>query len=658
MPDGYILLLVLILSVFLILASSCKYIGEKINFPAPILLVLAGSSLYFLQGVFPALENFILTPEILFMGLLPPLLFESAMHINYRKLKKDWFLIFGLGIGSVVLGTLLGGAVLHLVLGFPIWVSLLFAALISPTDPVAVISIFKNLGVPQRLLQIVDMSSMINDASAVFVTKLILSLASLAFAGETIIASGGDVFEIIWFTIISTLGAVVVGVSLAFLVGWTIQNLKNEMLIEVSFTFVLAFLSYIIAQEIFGFSGILATISAAIFMGNFGREKFSPEVKKYMKKIWEYVAFLGNSLIFLLVGFSFGLADLFNNLNLILIVSLLLLAVRSVSVYPVWFLNNSLSNKNIPLSWTHIINWGGIRGALPIALALSLPENGSFAFRGEIISLTIGVVLMSLLINGLTIKRMIRWFKIDEPTLLEKIQSSIAGTIAATKSRKYIKTLNVLGEISKISEQEVDKRYKKQILEISTHFRNLSKKDRNNIKKVFYKMAFQIEKETFIKLFEQDIISENILFKLNSKIEEGVDLIEEGIFPEEFNQDKVMRALSKKSKKGFKLKDHFLYRKARELANLEVVQQISIFEDVDILKDIYQEIVDTYNKLIQKNRKISNDLLLKNKDKIEKYEKDFCDCEFVAMENKIIQDLTEEGQLDSTTIKILRKGLV
>ena len=645
MYDSLVLTIVLSVITLLFIANISHFITKKTGLPYSIFLVLIGAVLHTFKADFPAFQDTALTPELLFFVFLPPLLFESAFHLNLRKLKKDAFIIITLATAGVVITSFVVAVLVNQWLGIPIWISLLLASVLSSTDPIAVIAIFKELGAPKRLLHLVEAESMLNDGTSIIFSKIILSILSVGFVGEDLVWNGANFIFVVF-------GAVVFGVIVAFVSSWVIYNLKNEMLMEVTVTLLAAFGSFLIAEEFLRVSGVIATVTTGVFLGNFGREKFSIQIKSFVKEIWEYLAFLANSLVFLLVGITFGFELLFANPLRIIVVFLAVLIGRSAGVYILSFIHNQFFVDNqIPVSWMHVLNWGGLRGSLPLAIVLSLPED--LAYRAELLNLTVGVVLMYLLVNGLTIKPLIHWLKIDQLSSLEKAKAEISKTLLLIQSKIHIDELKALGEIPDALDTKVYKAYQDK-LESSYHdLESLGKFQRECLKKALYQMAFQTERDVFTNLYEKRVISEKILRKLQEKLDEGLDLIESGIYPEEFQKSKIMKYISSKSKKDFRLRDLFLYRKAREVANLKVLQKFGVLSEVKVLGNVYSEFRATYQKLLDKNQLVCRRLIKNYPDEIKKYEWDICNREVLAMEEDILHDLHNQGVVNTNSINIL-----
>lgn len=647
-----LLLTVLGIVFFLVIANFSHFLSKKFDFPYTILLVIIGVFLHAFRNQIIFIHDLSLTPGLLFYIFLPLLLFESSFNIDFRRLKKDWTLVSALAIFGVVITSLIIGFTLQYLLNIPIWISLIFGAIISSTDPIAVIAIFKETAAPKRLIQLVESESMFNDGTSVMLAKLILSFLSFGFATAQI-ASGVQNF--FWVLI----GSIVFGSILAYSASVLIRELKNEMFIEVTFTFIVAYLSFLIAESVLELSGIISTVASGIILGNIGRNRFSPEVKKIVLKLWEYIAFIANSFVFLLVGITFGLGTLFQDFNQVLIAFIVVNLSRALVVYPISEIFNKSRKSDlekIPRSWMHLIFWGGLRGALPLAMIISLESQLPSDYYEFLSRLTVGTVLLTLIINGLTIKPLVKLLKVSNPTMIEQIQFNLAHTLLLKLSRKHIKKLQKVGEISLDSDMNLESKYLQKLKLLFHNFGN-SPEEKLTIKKAFYQMAFQVEREVFNKLQEKGVITEKILSKLKEKLDEGLDLIESGIFPQEFSEHKIMKVLSKKSKKSFNLKELFLYRKAREFANLEVIDNFTVFCEVPELKQYSDELLKTYRLLIKKNRKMCKDILSGNPEKIKQYEQDLCYSEFLAMEEKLLQDLHHRGAISESGLKVLGKAI-
>jgi CPA1 family monovalent cation:H+ antiporter len=376
----------------LLIASLVGVATNRLRLPYTVGLVLIGLALS-LRGQ----EQIEIPPEI-FLGLLvPPLIFEAAFHINFKDLLKDLTPILAFAIPGVLITTLLVGAVVTWGTGFPLATALIFGALVAATDPVAVVALFRSLGVPKRLQVLLEGESLFNDGTAIVVFNLMLVIAA---TGEfKILGSMVD------FGVVAG-GGLAVGFVLGIIIAQAIRFI-DDPLIEMTLTTVLAFGSYIVAEQ-FHVSGVLAVVAAGLVSGNIGPRGMSPSTRILVFNFWDYAAFLANSVVFLLIGIQIDLPVLLADWQVILWAILAVLVARAVSVYGL-----SWIGKGLPIRFKHVIYWGGLRGAISLALALSLPVSLGPA-REEIKTMAFGVVLFTLLVQGLTMKPLINRMKLTQ----------------------------------------------------------------------------------------------------------------------------------------------------------------------------------------------------------------------------------------------------
>ncbi len=370
----------------LLIVSLVAIIVRRFRIPYTVALVLAGVVLSLRAPL--ELE---LTPELILFILLPPLVFEAAFHLELDKLRQNLTTILLLAIPGVVLSMLIVGGMLSLGAGLPIGLAMVFGALIAATDPVSVVAIFRRLGAPKRLEVLLESESLFNDGTAI----VIFGLAVQALvSGEFSLVNG-----VIDFAVIGGGG---IAVGLVF--GWvTLQLIGriDDYLIETTLTTVVAYGSFFVAEQLH-VSGVLAVVTAGLVNGNIGQRGMSPTTRIVVLNFWEYVAFLANSVVFLLIGLDIDLPGLAASLRLILWAIAAVLVSRAIGIYGL-----SRLGPDIPRSWRHVMFWGGLRGAIALALALSLPvELGEP--RQTLILMTFGVVLFTLLVQGLSMDWVVR----------------------------------------------------------------------------------------------------------------------------------------------------------------------------------------------------------------------------------------------------------
>lgn len=370
----------------LLIAVIVGIITQRFRVPYTVGLVLIGLALS-LRG-----QADIDFPPELFLGLLvPPLVFEAAFHLNITDLRFDFPPILALAIPGVMITTGLVGIVVALGTGSPISLTLVFGALVAATDPVAVVALFRTLGVPKRLQVLLEGESLFNDGTAIVVFNLMITIA--------ITGHFSLIDSLLDFAIVSG-GGIMVGLLLGIIYSQITRRI-DDPLIETTLTSVLAFGAYLVAEEIH-VSGVLAVVVAGLVAGNVGPRGMSPSTRVLVFNFWEIMAFLANSLVFLLIGLQIDLIALISNWQVILWAILAVLGARAVSVYGLSWIGN-----DIPKRYKHVLYWGGLRGAISLALAISLPSELG-PIRGDIQAMAFGVVLFTLLFQGLTMRPFIR----------------------------------------------------------------------------------------------------------------------------------------------------------------------------------------------------------------------------------------------------------
>ncbi len=408
-----------------VVATAVAIAVRRARLPYTVALVLAGLALGALK-LFPAPE---LTKNLLFSVFLPGLIFEAAFHIDYREFRDMKITITSLAVPGVIASTALVAFVLPPVInalglasGFRPTDALVFGALIAATDPIAVIGLFRNLGVPQRLATLLDGESLLNDGTAIVFFTLSLSL----LAG-THVTAGGLVIQFL-----TTVGVGVgVGIAIGAAASLLIRQIDDPM-IEITLTTIAAYGSFVSAEALHG-SGVIATVAAGMLCGNFGaRTGMAPSTRVAAETFWEYVAFALNSIVFLLIGFEVPLSTLLTYW-LPIIVAYLIVTIGRGLVITGGRLALGFTRERFPWRWSIVLTWGGLRGALPMVLALSLPT--TFAYRELIVSMTFGVVVLSILIHGLTMPALLARLGIvresAERTAYEVRRTQLQGAAAA-----------------------------------------------------------------------------------------------------------------------------------------------------------------------------------------------------------------------------------
>lgn len=377
--------------VLLLIAAIVAMLTRRLRVPYSVGLVTTGIVL----ALFSIQPDISLTRELIFTTLLPPLIFEAAFFLHWPELHRDFWVITALATIGVIFSAAVTAAGMHYFAGWQWMGALVFGVLIAATDPVSVIATFKESGLHGRLRMLVEAESLFNDGTAAVLFAVVLAIAagggvSAGFVGLALLTTiGGGIL----------CGALVAGAAL-FLTGRS-----NDHLVQITFTTIAAYGSFLLAEH-FHTSGVLATLTTGLMMGNLGHlGALTERGREAVEAFWEYAAFIANSLIFLLIGIREGQQN-FAALGAVALIAIALVMVgRAAAIYPVCVLFAGGKQK-VSARHQHILVWGGLRGALGLALALGLPDD--IPHRDAIITVTFAVVAFSIFAQGLTMTPLLR----------------------------------------------------------------------------------------------------------------------------------------------------------------------------------------------------------------------------------------------------------
>ena len=384
----------------MLLFAACimAMISRRLGLPYIVGLVVTG----FLIALLPNSPELPLTRELIFNVLLPPLVFEAAMQLDWRRFRDELFLTLVLAFFGVAIAGIAVAAGMHFVVGWS-WIgSAMFGVLIAATDPVSVIAAFREMKAEKRLSMVVESESLLNDGAAAVGFAVLLAMAD---GGAH---SGG---ELVWAFLLATGGGVLIGLVISGL-AVLIAGKTDDHLVEITLTTIAAYSSFLVAEH-FHASGVIAALTAGLVVGGLSaRGIISEEDRPFVLSFWEYVAFLANSLIFILIGMNTANQPLreLGSLTAVAAVTFVLLG-RIVSIYPLALLFNR-SRWRLSLPYQHVLFWGGLRGALALALSLAVPV--SVPERSAIIIAAFVVVAFSILVQGLSMPWLLKHFGLTE----------------------------------------------------------------------------------------------------------------------------------------------------------------------------------------------------------------------------------------------------
>lgn len=379
------------IEIILLIGAVVAIIARRLKIPYTVGLVVAGIFLAFI----PLGIQIPFNKELLFKVLLPPLIFEAALYINWRELKRDLLPVVTFATIGVLMSAGITTLFMHYAVGWQWTMAALFGVLIAATDPVSVIATFKEAGVHGRLRLLVEAESLFNDSTAA-----VAFVIALAFAmGQTMSPE----------TIAGTLVlSIVGGIASGLIVGGgclLIAGRTEDHLVELALTTIAAFGSFWLAEH-FHWSGVLASMTAGLLVGNTKALGFVTEKgEEAIESFWEFAAFVVNSIVFIILGVNEAFQDFDRSVTAIGVAISAVIVGRAIAIYPLSALY-SRSRWRIDREQQHIMFWGGLRGALALALALGIPE--SVPYRGEILTVTFGVVAFSVFAQGLTMTPLLR----------------------------------------------------------------------------------------------------------------------------------------------------------------------------------------------------------------------------------------------------------
>lgn len=487
---------VLLLSI----AALVAILIRRIKLPYTVALVLVGLVLSF----FPNFLGFSASSDLIIAILVPPLVFEATLHIKWKSLRQDLALVVLLAVVGTLISTLVVGSIIGPILDIPIEAALAFGALISATDPVAVVAFFRTLGVSKRLSILMEGESMFNDGVAIVLFNLAISAAALntSMVIESGAATGGNsigLFDGLLQFLRVSFGGVGIGLILGYVVSYIILKNVDDHLIETATTVTLAFGSFVVAEE-FHFSGILAVVAAGLMVGNIGSQNTSPTTKLTLENFWEFLAFAVNSMVFLLIGLEIEIAQLLPNIIPIIVAVIAVLLSRAIVVYLITSIHNRFApgRQRIPGNYRHVMFWGGLRGAISLALALTLSaELLGDRIAAELRVMTFGVVLFTLLVQGTSIERLIRHLGLaHKPAQRLELQRRLGLVYAKRAGRRELDRLHDEGILSGDIWEAMNLMYDR---ELNQH--------KNKLREHLQKFS-ELEQETYLQTREDVLVAE------------------------------------------------------------------------------------------------------------------------------------------------------
>ena len=509
--------------VWLLVTIMAVALGSKyIRVPYVVALVVAGVAI----ALSPIELKINLTPDLILFIFLPALLFESAYHLHLSEVRDNMRPIALLAVPGVLLTALCVAAIIRYAVDVSWETAFLFGAIMSATDPVSVLAVFRQLGAPRRLSVILEGESLFNDGTSLVVFRIVLGLVVASSVGGISVAAQQFVVVVVGGLLLG--GAVGYGVSL-------LLSRVNDYLVETVMTVVVAYGTYLLAERV-GVSGVIAVVVAALVLGNFARATaMSPTTRLSVASTWEFVGFLANSLVFLLIGIELNIEKLGQFWLPTLLAIAAVLVVRAVVVAMTsWLLR--YVHRPLPFRWQGVLTWGGLRGAVALAMALSLPftlgTGAPFPDRDLLQVMTFGVILFSLLVQGLTIEPLVRRLGLLRSTTGSQDEFEMIGVRRAMAAAAIteLNRMTAAGQIAPDVETELRQAYLKHLdgLDRAMNALHLEAEDlrREHIRSVRRRLLQQ-EKTVVSQRYHDGAVSEGSMKALLRELDEQLHELDE-----------------------------------------------------------------------------------------------------------------------------------
>jgi monovalent cation/hydrogen antiporter len=512
----------------LLTVAILAMVARKLHIPYPILFVIGG----LLLGWIPGLPKVTLNPELVFLFILPPLLFPAALFTSWRDFRLNLRPISLLAIGLVLFTTITVACLAHYFMHLPLAAGFVLGAIISPPDAIAATAIAERLKVPRRIVTILEGESLVNDATTLVAYRF--AVAAVLSGSFSLEHAGGQFF-------IVGIGGILTGLT----VGWLAQQFHkrvDDAPIEITVSLLTPFVAYLSAERL-GVSGVLAVVTAGLYLGRRMPELLTFKTRLQGGPVWEMVEFLLNGFVFILIGLQ--LPEVLHALSghdipirqlvwYALFISLAVILIRILWVFPAAYLPRllfkSIRDRDPYPSWRHvtIIGWTGMRGVVSLAAALAIPltMNGTpdgppFPDRDLILFLTFIVILATLVLQGLSLPLLIRWLGVEDDGSMEKEERE--ARLKANQAA--LARLNEIGECEPTKAdalQRLRAEYEDHIRQVegaeperagtplrlfSSEFERLSHE------------ALQVERRTILQLRNDDAIADEVLRRIQLDID-------------------------------------------------------------------------------------------------------------------------------------------
>lgn len=493
------------LSVLLAVAVVLGLLARRVGLPHTVVLAVLG----FVAGAAGRVfgleiplhgETF---EQVVIFIFLPPLVFHAALNLSSRDFFRNLLPILVLAVPALGVSAAIIGAGLYFGLEVPLAAALLFGALISATDPVAVVAIFRELGAPKRLLTLIEGESLLNDGVAIVLFNILL----IAALGESVSVSDG----VIAF-IRTALGGILFGSAIGFVAAFVLPWL--DRLTATAVTVSIAYGGFVTADHVLGVSGVVTTVTAGVVLGGLSQSRAPVEVRAVWHEFWEALEYIANAILFLLIGLAIEPSLLWEQRIAILVAVAAVLIARPLAVFPLVSALERIMGIP-PVGWRNslVLVWGGLRGAVSLALALALPEE--LAQREMFIAMTAAVVLVTLMANATTIAFLMRQLHLGEPSLADRVLAGSAVLSGVEAARVQLKAWGIDDAVVSADIQAVAARTQEDLAQL-----DLSPDEEH---RVVLRQGLFVIRETYQRLSDAKLLPPRSARKLGFEVDDLID---------------------------------------------------------------------------------------------------------------------------------------
>lgn len=561
-------------------------------------------------------------PHTLLYIFLPILIFDAAYEMDFHIFKKNLTNAIILAIPGVIVGMLVSAALMmglsRLFPEYREWtwtVAFMFGALISATDPVAVVSLLKELKTSKRFSTLVDAESLLNDGTGIVLFMMFFN----AYTNSVSNSIGGAISRFL----VVVAGGILLGAGLAAICLWVIKKLKGEANLQNSIIILCSYLNFLIAESVLHVSGVIALVAFGLAVAYYGKLELNKKINSFVGEFWELAAYIANTLIFLIVGIVIAIrVELsLNNFLMLIIVYIGVNLIRTMIVFGFFPVMKRLG-YGLTQREGVILSWGGLRGAVGLTLALMVAGTSAFPeeIGDQILFLTAGIVALTLVVNASSIGWLLKKLGLTYHPLIEKIvDQSVAGKMRA----ELVKYMDDLKENPRL--READWEQIEAIIPAEYDLSDIEDLDDNQVVCALRTKILEQESDLCWKLYNKGVFSRRVLKNISRVVELQNDsdgtipltqqqsLLGEFIKKKEFNRLKFMPVLSKKLNKKLEEKIIHQYEMCRcfiilqqsSLSLIKAIDESSSFPsgekpNLKVLKDELRANLDAASEMITK----------------------------------------------------------